>query len=441
MIDRIGSASANGIRPEEEDDDRTPTGAAPTPASRSEAFATGALSAHIDGGLAEFVRASAKRDDILHVGMNRSSADAEVKALSRQAHVTALAHDGMPDLNTAAGREALAAMLRARGMGSEQADAVLRVIDDTNPTGKDEIAQLALLWTAGERGEAVPGRLVLSGHSSGDVFWDGGGDGELAFDDVRRLARVMPRAAAQIEDIHISACSTGGQAALAENRASWLEAFPSLKTFWAYDGAAPHEGGAHLSDWARATKGATDRLALTADRAKGHVAVWDRVGGYRDGNEPLAAMRVKQQQADGRFDAWMTGARTPAGSEDPALVADYRTYRALAGRSDLPKSERDACWTKAEQLLRLRYFDGGVRREIERAYGPTIAKGFEALGLAPPRIGALSHREVLAQIDAFEQAASARAESYDADVAHAREILTDLRALEWSRIPASWCRH
>lgn len=251
----------------------------------------------------------------------------------------------------------------------------------------------------------------------------------------------MPRAAAQIEDIHISACSTGGQAALEENRAAWLEAFPGLKTLWAYDGSAPHEGKSHLADWARATKGPADRLELTEKRSREHVGVWDRVGGYRDGSAPLATMRDKQHAADGRFDSWMSGARRPTGSDDPALVADYRTYRSLSQRSDLPATEREGFRVKAEQLLRLRYFEGAVRREIDRHYGADIAKGLRALGLSAPRFAALSYREALAQIDAFERAHAARGGAYSADMAKAREILADIRSLDWARIEAGWCRH
>ena len=452
MIDRIGSAA----RVRTHDDDHSPEAQSPRRApARADAFAGAAIAAHIDGGLAEFVRNAAaaqpsRKDDVLHIGMNRSAAKNEIAELAPHAQVTALAHgrDGVVtvagatyDLKKDDGCEAFAAVLRARGLSSEQADAVMKVIGETGTTGKDEIAHLALLWTAGERGEAIPGRIVLSGHSSGDAIWDGGGDGEISFADVQKLARVMPRAAAQIEDIHISACSTGGQAALAENREAWVESFPSLKTLWAYDGSAPHEGKSHLADWARATKGDADRLALTDKRATENVGVWDRVSGYRDGSEPLAVMRTKQNGADARFDGWMSGARRAAGSDDPALVADYRTYRSLSQRSDLPKAERDAFERKADQLLRLRYFEGAVRRELDRNHGADVAKGFRKLGLPAPRLSSLSFRDALAAIDKFERACAARGDSYDADVAKAREILNDIRSLDAARIQVRWCRH
>ena len=84
----------------------------------------------------------------------------------------------------------------------------------TPSTGVDEIAYLALAWVKGERGEPVPSRLVVSGHSSGADVWDENPDGHgtLELDLVRKLAALMPRAAAQIEDVQLAGCSTAAHA-------------------------------------------------------------------------------------------------------------------------------------------------------------------------------------------------------------------------------------
>lgn len=450
MLERIHGVSS---RPDLDRRDEAPT-AEPTRRGPSTevAYVGGALDAQLDAGLADFVRNASKpppNDEVLYVGMNRSSAPAETAKLSKLAKVTELSHgeldsfvsvDGTSyDLRDAEGKAGFMELLKARGLPEMQAALVVAAIAQTNSTGMDELAHLALLWARGEVGGAVPSRVVLSGHSGGTTIWDGGGDGELAFADVQRLATMMPRAAAQIEDVHISACTTGKQAALDENRAAWIKAFPNLKTIWAYDGSAPREGGGHLADWTRATEGPATRLELSESRARGHVGVWDRTSGYRDGSGPLEEARARQATADARFDAWMSGARRSCGSDDPALVQDYRTYKALAARSDLPDAERAALDEKAEALLRARYYDGAVRRELARAYGEQLARAFQAVGLPPLSLATASRGESASRLAAFEEAASRGAPS--ADVLRAVEISAAIRALDSDLIPARWCTH
>lgn len=167
MIDSVGSA-----RPVRHDDDDHSPQVDPRPAARADAFSSSALAAHIDGGLGEFVRNAAqprpRNDDVLHVGMNRSAAENEIAELSPHAHVTPLAHgrDGLVqiagmsyDLTKPAGRDAFAALLRARGLGAEQADAVVEVVEQTGLTGKDEIAHLR---SSGPRASAVSRSLAAS---------------------------------------------------------------------------------------------------------------------------------------------------------------------------------------------------------------------------------------------------------------------------------------
>ena len=452
MFDPISGASR---RPDldRSDDDRAadPSRHETSPAV---AYVGNAVDARIDAGLADFVRNASKgpppNDEILHIGMNRSPAPAEEAKLSKLAKVTELAHseraaaisvDGKSyDLAVPEGRAAFVGVFQARGMSEMQAQLVVAAIAQTNPPGADEMAHLALLWAKGEAGGTVPSRIVLSGHSSGTTIWDGKGDGELAFADVQRLAWVMPRAAAQIEDIHISACSTGGQAALDGNREAWVAAFPNLKTLWAYNGSAPLEGGRHLAEWARATQGRATNLELSPSRAREHVGVWDRSSGYRDGSGPLEKARARQATADARFDAWMSGERRANGSDDPALVEDYRTYKALSTRSDLPPAESFELGAKADALLRVRYYDGAVRRELEREYGGMLAKAFREVGLPPLRLATTSRSESAARLAAFEEAAASRG-APSAEMMRALEISMAIRNLDSDVIPTRWCTH
>ncbi|MBN9166014.1 MAG: hypothetical protein J0I07_34010, partial [Myxococcales bacterium] len=363
MFERISGASR---RPDldRSDDDRA-ADPARHESSPAVAYVGSAVDARIDAGLADFVRNASKspppNDEILHIGMNRSSAPAEEAKLSKLAKVTELAHseraavisvDGKSyELAKPEGQGAFVGLLHARGMSEMQAQLVVAAIAQTNPTGADEMAHLALLWAQGEAGGTVPSRIVLSGHSSGTTIWDGKGDGELAFADVQRLAWVMPRAAAQIEDIHISACSTGMQGAIDENRAAWVAAFPNLKTLWAYNGSAPLEGGGHLGEWARATRGRATNLELSPSRAKEHVGVWDRSSGYRDGtytgtsenayygrvqvqvtvaNHQIAAVKVLSYPSDRRTSRYINSQALPMLKQE-VIAADSANVDTVSG--------------------------------------------------------------------------------------------------------------
>jgi hypothetical protein len=436
MIERM-HAGAPGAGPPENVEGRSTGAEARTASRRADAFWGDGVDATIDAGLAAFVRHD---DAIVHVGMNRASVARETATLARFAPVVAVSVE--PPSETGIDEETFLAKLGALGLRAERGRAILDAVRAADPSGREELAALALVWAVAENGtRAAPSRLVLSGHSSGETFWDGEGAGQLDFADVRRLALAMPRAAAHVEDVHLSACSTGGQAALADRRAEWLAAFPNLRTIWGYDGAAPEAGGGHLADWAMATRGRTDRLALTPSRAREHVALWDRTSGYRDGAEPLARVRARALVADGRFEDWVSGARRPRGADDAALVADYRTYQALSKRSDVPPAEREDAWERAETLLRVRYFEPAIGRAIDRELGEAIESGYRALGRTPPTFAGRSLADAIRQIDEFEQALARANVSSDPSVSRTRELLAGVRSLHRGTIPHRWCRH
>lgn len=136
--------------------------------------------------------------------------------------------------------------------------------------GRDELAGLAAAFAVAEEGGDLPSRLVLSGHCTGTSIWDGAQKlGELRFADVMALADLMPRAAAQIEDIMLSACSSGfdrDDDVMTVSLRAWREHFPNLKTVWGYGGErdahSPTAGAAllHLDAWERATRGRANHV-------------------------------------------------------------------------------------------------------------------------------------------------------------------------------------
>ena len=174
MFDRISGASRRPDLDGSDDDGAADT--ARHESSPAVAYVGSAVDARIDAGLADFVRNASKgpppNDEILHIGMNRSSAPAEEAKLSKLAKITEIAHseragiisiDGKSyDLVKPDGRGAFVGLLHARGMSEMQAQLVVAAIAQTNPTGADEMAHLALLWAKGEAGGTVPSRIVPS---------------------------------------------------------------------------------------------------------------------------------------------------------------------------------------------------------------------------------------------------------------------------------------
>ncbi len=168
------------------------------------------------------------------------------------------------DLSTKAGASAFAATL---GLPAVQAEKVASVVLNASTGSRDELAQIAQVWAKAENDAQIPSRLVLSGHSAGTAIYDGDNHlGFLGFDSVKQLADALPKAAAQIEDVMISACNSGfdagegGRARLSD----WARHFPNLKTAWGYANESHSPTGQqavfHIMGWEAATRGRTTEV-------------------------------------------------------------------------------------------------------------------------------------------------------------------------------------
>lgn len=441
-------------------DDALPAGgagrtAAPAASSRSRdpivdrAFAR--LDAAFEADLAAFATNAAPRGSdhgVLYIGFNSESERTELAALSKTGKVRALVEtSGENDVFIGGVRYDFAqpgqieAFVKTLGLDPRVAEAVKDALTRADKGSREKLAQIAVVFADAEHGTPIPSRLVISGHSGGlDVF---GGRGSLALADLQRLARAMPRAAACIEDIHLSACSTSGQAGVDEERGAWRAAFPNLQTMWAYAGSSPMAPAHHLEAWGRATAGAHDSISVPKDLASQHVAVWSQKDGYRD-DLPLARLRSAQAKADTRFERFVSGALT-AGHTGPNAdpqdaLADYQTYRVLSQKNELPAAERAALAHKADQLLRIRYYEEGVRAEFAKRHGTEVRDGFAALGLRVPDFATLSRADALAQIARFEQRLAA-ASPVPAAAEAAAAALRGLRDLDPKVIHTSDCHH
>lgn len=263
--------------------------------------------------------ASSLNDQILYVGMNSTVLHGiaqnsreernlgtygvttikhgEDDAAVGSGHIRA-ANGRVYDLTNNAGVHDFVATL---GLSWEQATKVEDALKSNGADGRDELAGIAEVWSRAEHGQTIPSRLVLSGHCYGDGVWDGASkDGKLGFDSIQKLASAMPRAAAQVEDVMISACNSGHDDA-GTHLSSWKGAFPNLKTAWGYsadDSHSPTDAHAvsHIAAWRAATAGRATHIdgsaAVRAEYGREHatpfaaenVATWSSSDGYRRGH-------------------------------------------------------------------------------------------------------------------------------------------------------------
>lgn len=260
-------------------------------------------------------------DDVLFVGMNTHADQWAREAaglmaatsgrtiaiqhaeLSIGADKVELGSGQVIDLSTNAGCAAFSASL---GLPATQAERVASIVQSATPGSRDELAQIAQVWARGELGGSMPSRLVLSGHSVGTGIYDGDGvTGWLAFDSIKQLADALPLAAARIEDLMISACSSGYDGADAGNRAAlsdWSRHFPNLKTAWGYasndefHSPSAAQAVGHIASWEAATRGRTTDVQgkravdaffaehhLDRPQLDGNVSTWSVARGYVEG--------------------------------------------------------------------------------------------------------------------------------------------------------------
>lgn len=388
-------------------------------------------------------------DDILHVGMNKDSTY-EVDVLKRRGnsviHVGDTAAndrittgDGVShDLDTEEGRMAFAMTLR---LPVAQSQAVAAAIGTAGPDAKDELAQIAQVWARAENGGPMPSRLVLSGHNVGSGVW-GDDNGKLTFEALGALAEAMPRAARRVEDLHLAACYSGGQAAMEMYRGM----FPNAKTIWAYTGSAPgvYSGAeAHLRRWDTATRGdkaTLDRTVAEGTRKGENIAVWSAQHGYVDGKPPvpLEDVRSAHDAQRGALVEHLSGAQAVENPQTGPLREFYNQTQRLLQHADLPPAERPALEKERDQTIRLLYFTKTIAPRFQSTHGEKVRAGFEAAGLPVPDFSKLSRAEALASIAAFEQAASGLNPQPRAVQTLLPMLTEGLRDLSAARIPESW---
>jgi hypothetical protein len=339
----------------------------------------------VDGAVTPYAELQRPVDDVLHFGLN-ANADYEVAALRRTgATVVAIGPGG-----AAADPRAFAAGL---GLPAAQADAVALVLQSADSRVRDELQQLVQAWAAAERGEAIPSRMVISGHHVSDAVW-GDHNGRLPWSTLRALAEAMPRAAAQVEDLHVSACYSGG--ARAPGRFAGI--FPQLRTLWAYTRSAPGAASgatAHQRYWERGTRGRDTEVVAQRDRLlelgtrKAESIDVHVIGASSRASGPSfeeLSRAVRAQEA--LFRAHFDGLREATDPGSGPLRAYYDLVQQALQHPDAPSD-----WLLAQRrdaTIRLLYYRSHVAPAFARAYRAQLEAGFAELGEPLPDLGSLS---------------------------------------------------
>lgn len=335
-------------------------------------------------------------------------------------------------------RAGIDAYTRTFGLGEDQRRRVADAIETAGPGARDEAARLARHWSTAERGGTIPSRMVISGHSVGNGVW-GDGNGTLSVDTMRNLARAMPKAAGQVEDLHIAGCYSGGRNGLDK----WREVFPNAKTVWAYSGSAPGAASgaqAHLSRWERATRGRADDLdpAVARSTRKGeNVETWSERGGYR--TKSAAALGELRRQYDAsrpEAERFWSGEQTVTDPQTGPLRQHYNTIQSMLQNRELPAEERPALEAERDRTIRSLYYGKTVAPAFARTHGDAIREGYRALGgPEAPDFGTMSRRDALAAIRDLESRAGANP---PVATRRALELLRGLRDLTPGAIPEAW---
>lgn len=413
----------------------------PAHALRSSARTDGARGAKTDGaGAAKPTRASTgapelastsprsrAADGVLYVGINPDSRAQEGAFFASTAQTSRVAFDPAltASLETSEGVEHAVSALHLPGAVSASVrDAILAA----HPSERGELMQIARVWSSAYTGGEVPSRLVLSGHSVGDyVFGETGGFHALQFQSVHALAKAMPAAASKVEDVQLAACFTYRQISTDEKRASWLGAFPGLKTVWAYASKSPPAPLGHLAQWERGTRGAAEQVTSSPSALPFGVATWDVKNGYRGNIESKEQLVARQRSDAEKLPQLLDGRIAVTGHYDPTADGPYQTCRKIEGRPDFSPQERAAAHELAETYGRLRYYDQ-TREAFARAEARTLDAGYAELGGRPPDYAKLPRRQACIEAKAVLNHIGARlADTRQPPTAEGRAALERLR--------------
>lgn len=396
-------------------------------------------------------RISYQRDSVVYVGLNDSSTEAELNAIRKgKPGITPVTSDGdknvrskrddsyfvtVPgkkghpvDLATRKGREEF---LKSQDLPAGTVKKLEKLLADA-PTGfRDELAGLIVAWAPAERGGQGATRLVLSGHSGGDgLYGETGEDKEkLTVELLGELARAMPKAAGQVEDLAISACSCGGR----DQVEQWRSAFPNLKTMLAYVTSSPdvtQGSSVELEKWEKLTRGDARELAPAGFNP--NAATWSVKNGYLTPNSiDVAKVRKTIAELQPLWDRVKTG-ELPMDADTKTKMNRYRTaLRQLSGadNAEVSGEERAKSFTQARSVLFAVHYDEW-KGKFQKKYGAMLGKAYDQLGLERPAKGfdKMTRAEAVTEVDRVIKAMNKA--GYPGELADQTEVLRALRRFD-----------
>jgi hypothetical protein len=311
-----------------------------------------------------------RNDDILAVVMNPTAVP-EATALARDTAGTGIEVSTVVDklgssisvngqqmnLRSAQGVQQFVATLGLPPEQQQKIEAVLsraakddphNPADRGSPGSLEVLGGIAQVWAAAERGEAAaPSRLLITGHHVGRGVL-GKGD-PLEWRDLHELAKAMPVAAAQVKDLNVSGCYTGGQ----HLRRTYQDIFPNLETVYAYTLQAPstHRGALlQQKAWEEQTRGPGSSPGDTLTNLHKRGADGLRSAEFYATSEPSVSrpwqpLHDALKEWEGRCQRYLSGDLTPRHAHDSELRGYYNQVQELLQQTGVPPQER-ANWEK-----------------------------------------------------------------------------------------------
>jgi hypothetical protein len=268
----------------------------------------------------------------------------------------------------------------------------------------------------------------------------GDGNGSLSWTSLKGLAEAMPRAAAQIEDLNISACYSGGTS----SQRTYKEIFPNMKTLWAYSGSAPGTGSGavqHQAAWERATRGdgtPEDAAQRLKDRGMRKAENIFTSSGDNVVYQGPALSDLQQAVRDGEpaFERHFTGQERVTNAQTGPLRDYYNQLQRLLQHPDLSSWSREDVATRRDQTIRTLFYDTNVAPRFAQTYRSDLAAGYRALGMQVPDFAQLSRGEARQAIEQYRDRLAQG--GGNAATERTLQLLNGLYNLDTQVIPENW---
>lgn len=335
------------------------------------------------------------------------------------------------DLTTAEGRAGFVATLQ---LPSEKAAKVAAALEGANRDSRDELAAIAQIWAKAERGESAPSRLVISGHHVGSGVY-GDGNGRISWPSLEALSKALPRGAAHVEDLHIAACYSGGEA----KETTYRGMFPNLKTVWAYNGSAPGAGSGatvHEAAWERGTRGRASDVSSTAEALKNRNVRKAEViyTGSAAASINLASLRSEVEAGEAIYNAHFDGSSVSASSQTGPLREYYNRVQSLLSSPSLSYSERSTLEGRRDVTIRILYYSSHIAPRFAQEHGASLQAAFQSAGLTAPNFATASRVQVRTALEALRNSSGASSP----EVASAISLLDGFYNLRADTVPEGW---